>query len=308
MMKMTQQSKLLPNREKSLLSVEFFPPKNQKMANKLLEAASSIQTFRPDFASVTYGAGGSTRESTIEYANILARDFKFNVMPHLTCVGHSKQELVETILEFKSIGIHKIMALRGDPPAGNHNFKPHPDGLRYANELVELINAVYPSAEIGVAAYPEIHPEANSADEDLMHLKRKVDAGADFIITQLFFDNTVYFEFVKKCRNIGIQIPIIPGLMTVQSLEQAQRFCELCGSQLPTQLHTQLQQAAKHGPDKFRQVSEDWTYHQARSLLKNRVSGLHLYVLNRAEPMHNLMRRLLADGFYLNQSDHVSSN
>lgn len=278
------------------------------MAHKLMDAAGCIQAFRPDFASVTYGAGGSTRESTIEYANKLANDFNFNVMPHLTCVGHSKQELIETILEFKAMGIQKIMALRGDPPQGDHHFKPHPDGLSYANELVELIKSVHPSAEIGVAAYPETHPEAKSAEEDRMHLKRKVDAGADFMITQLFFDNAVYFEFVKNCRSLGIQIPILPGLMTVQSLEQAQRFCELCGSQLPAQLEEKLQLATGKNPDQIRQVSEDWTYQQALDLLKNQAPGIHLYVLNRAGPMQNLMQRLQAAGFYLNQSNHVGSH
>lgn len=277
------------------------------MAKKLMDAAESIQAFHPDFVSVTYGAGGSTRESTIEYANKLAQKFKFKVMPHLTCVGHSKQELIETILEFKAMGIQKIMALRGDPPKGDENFRPHPKGLRYANELVELIKSVHPTAEIGVAAYPETHPEATSAELDLKHLKHKVDAGADFMITQLFFDNSVYFKFVDNCRALGIEIPILPGLMTLQSLEQAHRFCQLCGSQLPTKLETQLQQAGQD-TDQIRQVSEDWTYQQALSLLRNQVPGIHLYVLNRADPMHRLMQRLQAGGFYLHQSEHVSTH
>jgi methylenetetrahydrofolate reductase (NADPH) len=295
----------------ALLSVEFFPPKNEKMAQKLMDAAARIKCFDPNFASVTYGAGGSTRESTIEYANRLAHAYRFNVMPHLTCVGHSRQELVDTILKYKSMGIQKIMALRGDPPKGDQNFKPHPDGLSYANELVELIKSVHPTAEIGVAAYPETHPEASSAEADLLHLKRKVDAGADFMITQLFFDNAVYFKFVQKCRSIGINIPILPGLMTVQSREQAHRFCELCGSQLPAKLDEQLRQAEKHR-ERVRQVSEEWTYQQARGLLKGHAPGIHLYVLNNASPMQNLMQALQADGFYLKRStannDHVGSH
>ena len=307
MMSMKKSPQLDPSSKRALLSVEFFPPKNETMAEKLMDAAACIQAFHPDFASVTYGAGGSTRESTIEYANKLAKKFKFKVMPHLTCVGHSKQELIETILEFKAMGIQKIMALRGDPPKGDQNFKPHPNGLRYANELVELIKSVHPTAEIGVAAYPETHPEAVSAELDLKHLKRKVDAGADFMITQLFFDNRVYFKFVDNCRALGIEIPILPGLMTLQSLEQAHRFCRLCGSQLPTTFETQLQQAGQD-LDQIRLVSEDWTYQQALSLLRYQAPGIHLYVLNRADPMHRLMQRLQADGFYLHQSEHVSTH
>lgn len=303
--------KKAPAASNPILSVEFFPPKNEKMASKLMEAAARIEHFHPDFTSITYGAGGSTRESTIEYANKLAHDFNFNVMPHLTCVGHSRQELEDTILKFKAMGIQKIMALRGDPPKGDLNFKPHPDGLSYANELVELIKSVHPTAEIGVAAYPETHPEASSAKADLVHLKRKVDAGADFMITQLFFDNAVYFKFVQNCRSIGIEIPILPGLMTVQSREQAHRFCKLCGSQLPAKLDEQLQQAEKD-PDRIRQVSEEWTYQQARELLHGQAPGIHLYVLNNAVPMQNLMQGLQADGFYLNRSiasnNHVGSH
>jgi methylenetetrahydrofolate reductase (NADPH) len=183
--------------------------------------------------------------------------------------------------------------------------------LSYANELVELIRSVYPTAEIGVAAYPETHPEASSAEADLLHLKRKVDAGADFMITQLFFDNAVYFRFVQKCRSIGINIPILPGLMTVQSREQAHRFCELCGSQLPAKLEAQLRQAEKDR-ERVRQVSEEWTYQQALGLLQGQAPGIHLYVLNNASPMQNLMQALQADGFYLKRStasnDHVGSN
>lgn len=306
MISMKMSPQLEPTSGRALLSVEFFPPKNEKTALKLMDAAARIQAFHPDFASVTYGAGGSTRENTIKYADKLAKKFKFKVMPHLTCVGHSKQELVETILEFKAMGIQKIMALRGDPPKGDQNFKPHPNGLRHANELVELIKSVHPAAEIGVAAYPETHPEAASAELDLQHLKRKVDAGANFMITQLFFDNSAYFKFVDNCRALGIEIPILPGLMTLQSLEQAHRFCRLCGSQLPTKLETQLRQAGQD-TNQIRKVSEDWTYQQALGLLQNQAPGIHLYVLNRAGPMQSLMQRLQADGFYLHQSEHVST-
>lgn len=183
-----------------LFSVEFYPPKTTEAASQLLKTADRIRAYSPDFVSITYGAGGSTRSRTLNYARKLQEDYGYKVMPHLTCVGHSRDELEQIIIEYKSAKIQQIMALRGDPPKNQENFIPHPDGLSYANQLVELIRKVYPECELGVAGYPEKHPEAASLEIDLQNLKRKVAAGATFITTQLFFDNTVYFKFVDKCR------------------------------------------------------------------------------------------------------------
>lgn len=223
-----------------LFSVEFFPPKSDDTAQQLLRTAERIKTYTPDFVSITYGAGGSTRSRTLNYARKLHEDYGYAVMPHLTCVGHSREELKETIAAFKSAGLKQIMALRGDPPKGEINFTTHPDGLRYANELVQLIREVYPECDLGVAGYPEKHPEAPSPEIDLLNLKRKVDAGATFVTTQLFFDNTAYFKFVENCRRAGITIPVLPGLMSITSRKQALRFCDMCGSSIPTALNEQL--------------------------------------------------------------------
>ena len=220
-----------------LFSVEFFPPKSDDSAQQLLLTAEQMQVYNPDFVSITYGAGGSTRSRTLNYARKLHEDYGYAVMPHLTCVGHSREELKQTIAEFKSAGLKQIMALRGDPPKGETSFVPHPDGLRYANELVQLIREVYPECDLGVAGYPEKHPEAPSLEIDLLNLKRKVDAGATFVTTQLFFDNNAYFEFVDNCRGAGITVPILPGLMSVTSYKQALRFCEMCGTRRPTALN-----------------------------------------------------------------------
>ena len=280
-----------------LFSVEFFPPKSDDTAQQLLHTAERIQDYNPDFVSITYGAGGSTRSRTLNYARKLSEDYGYAVMPHLTCVGHSQDELKQTIADFKAAGLQQIMALRGDPPKGETDFTPHPDGLRYANELVSLIREVYPECALGVAGYPEKHPEAQSAEIDLLNLKRKVDAGATFVTTQLFFDNAVYFDFVDNCRRAGIHVPILPGLMSITSRKQALRFCEMCGTRIPVALDAQLLAA---GDDKaaIEAIGVEWSYQQARELLEKGVPGIHLYILNRAGPAIALMEKLQAAGFY----------
>ena len=280
-----------------LFSVEFFPPKTDATAEQLLNTAEQLQRFDPDFVSITYGAGGSTRSRTLSYARKLHLDYGYTVMPHLTCVGHSREELKQTIAEFKTAGLNQIMALRGDPPKGETNFTTHPDGLSYANELVQLIREVYPDCDLGVAGYPEKHPEAPTVEIDLLNLKRKVDAGATFVTTQLFFDNSVYFKFVESCQRAGITIPILPGLMSVTSHKQALRFCEMCGTSIPPQLNEQLL-AAGDDTAAIEAIGIEWSYQQARELLEKGAPGIHLYILNRAGPATTLMEKLQAIGFY----------
>ncbi len=280
-----------------LFSIEFFPPKTEKAAEQLLVTAEKLRPFAPDFVSITYGAGGSTRSRTLSYARKLAENFDYAVMPHLTCVGHARDELKEIIAEFRAADLHRIMALRGDPPKGQTDFQPHPDGLSYANDLVSLIRSDYPECIIGVAGYPETHPEAPSARIDLENLKRKVDCGANFVTTQLFFENHLYFDFVTRCREAGIRIPILPGLMTITSREQAQRFCQMCGATIPKDLDDQLL-AADGDSAAVEAAGVEWTYQQARELLQKGVPGLHLYILNRAGPATALLQKLQAEGYY----------
>ncbi|MBT4758133.1 MAG: methylenetetrahydrofolate reductase [NAD(P)H] [Opitutae bacterium] len=280
-----------------LFSVEFFPPKSEETAQQLLRTAKDIQAYNPDFVSITYGAGGSTRNRTLNYARKLHEDYGYAVMPHLTCVGHSREELKQTIAEFKSAGLKQIMALRGDPPKGETNFTPHPDGLKYANELVQLIREVYPECDLGVAGYPEKHPEAPSLEIDLLNLKRKVDAGATFVTTQLFFDNNAYFEFVDNCRRAGITVPILPGLMSVTSYKQALRFCDMCGTSIPAALNEQLI-AAGNNKAAVEAIGIEWSYQQAHELLKRNAPGIHLYILNRSGPAIALMEKIQSVGFY----------
>lgn len=280
-----------------IFSIEFFPPKSDETADQLLRTAEQLKAFNPDFASITYGAGGSTRSRTLKYAKILREEYGYNVMPHLTCVGHSKEELKEIISDFKAADLNQIMALRGDPPKGETDFKPHPDGLPYANELVKLIRENFEACTIGVAGYPEMHPEAPSPEIDLLNLKRKVDTGAHFVTTQLFFDNSKYFDFVEKARRAKIKIPILPGLMSVTSLKQALRFCEMCGTTMPKELQAKLE-AAGDNKSSVEAIGVDWTYKQARELLERGAPGIHLYILNRKGPAVEVMDQLQTAGFY----------
>ena len=278
-----------------LRSVEFFPPKDDAAGERMLKAATEIQRLEPDFVSITYGAGGSTRNTSLKYARLLQKEFGFRVMPHLTCVGHAKSELKEIIEEFYESGFRNIMALRGDPPKGETSFKPHPDGLSYANELVELIQELHDDISIGVAGYPETHPEAPSPAEDIANLARKVDAGAAFITTQLFFDNAAYFRFVDECRDAGIHIPVIPGILPVLNLAQVRRFCTMCQAALPQGLQKNLE-AVGDDSAAAQTVGFDWAHGQVRGLLKNGAPGFHLYILNRARAIRQLTKRLVGEG------------
>jgi len=282
----------LLNEGRPLRSVEFFPPKDEAAGERMLKAAAEIQRLEPDFVSITYGAGGSTRDTSLKYAKILQEEHGFRVMPHLTCVGHAKSELCEIIDQFYESGFRNIMALRGDPPKGETDFKPHPDGLAYANELVALIKERHSDISIGVAGYPETHPEAPSEEEDIANLARKVKAGADFITTQLFFENAAYSRFVEKCRAVGIQVPIIPGILPVLNLAQVRRFCKMCQAELPKALEDQLI-AAGEDAGVAQAVGIDWAYEQVRDLLANEAPGFHLYILNRAKPIRQLTQRLI---------------
>ena len=268
-------------RGRPLRSLEFFPPKDDAGVAALRGAAEALRRMGPDFVSVTYGAGGTTRDRTAQVSALLRGEFSFTVMPHLTCVGHTRGELEVLADQIHAQGFRNIMTLRGDAPKGATTFPVLPDGFRHAAELVALLKRRHPDFCLGVAGYPEKHPEAPSLEVDLTHLKRKVDAGADFITTQLFFDNAVYYRFVERCRAEGITVPIVPGIMPVLSLKQIQRFTQLCGSTLPAQLAARLEVAADNA-DVVEMVGIDWALHQIRGLLANGAPGYHLYILNRA--------------------------
>ena len=279
--------------KRPLRSLEFFPPKDEAGVEHLRATAAALKRMAPDFVSVTYGAGGTTRERTARVSAMLRTELGFTVMPHLTCVGHTRAELGEIADRIHEGGFRNIMTLRGDPPKGETTFTAAPDGLRYASDLVALLKARHPDFCLGVGGYPEKHPYAATADADLVALKRKVDAGADFITTQLFFDNTAYYRFVESCRAAGIAVPIVPGIMPVLSLKQIQRFTALCGTSLPAKLITRLEVAAENA-DVVETIGIEWALTQIRGLLANGAPGYHLYVLNRARAALTLTAGLAA--------------
>ncbi|MDR2862545.1 MAG: methylenetetrahydrofolate reductase [Puniceicoccales bacterium] len=285
------------------ISIEFFPPKTEEGARQILKTAGALQPYGISFASVTYGAGGSTRERTVEYGKLLQQLFHYRVVPHLTCVGHSRTEMAATVDGLVAAGFSGVMALRGDPPHGDTVFRPAEDGLAHASELVALIRERHGrKLAIGVAGYPCKHPEAPDADTDLRWLAHKVNQGADFITTQLFFDNTVYFSFVARCRAVGITVPILPGILPLLSLEQARKFTGTTGAgALPPALEAKL---GACGDDALaaREAGVEWAFDQVRELLEGGAPGFHLYILNRAKSALALFTKLREAGLTENKA------
>ncbi len=268
---------------KTVFSVEFYPPKTEEGARQILRTAKKLKdTASPDYVSITYGAGGSTRELTVDYGELLSDIFGFEVMPHLACLGNSRAD-IEAILErFKRSGFRSVMALRGDPPKNAVGFSPAPDGFSHANELVEFVRQKFPDASIGCAGYPEKHPEAESLEADIANLKRKVDAGADFVVTQMFFDNSHYFNFVRKCREAGIEKPIVAAVLPALSYKQVMNFKSMCSSEIPEKLAEELLSAGDDA-ELAAQIGIRWARAQIDELLSAGVPGIHLYILNRAQ-------------------------
>lgn len=279
-------------KEKPVFSFEFFPPKDDAGAAALFETVKNLKELRPSFVSVTYGAGGSTRRKTVEITKRIKQEIAIEAMSHFTCVGHGRDEIAAILDEVEAAGIENVMTLRGDPPRGESNFVPHPNGFRYANELVSFIRARKPFC-LGVAGYPERHPEAPSKEVDLVNLKRKVDAGADFIVTQLFFNNREYFDFIARARKAGIQLPIVPGIMPVTDVSQIKRFTEMCGAKIPSPLLAELE-----ANDGNKQAVIDtgirYATRQCEELLRGGAPGIHFYTLNKSLSTRTILSSLRA--------------
>jgi methylenetetrahydrofolate reductase (NADPH) len=263
------------------LSFELFPPKTPAAEASLWENLDRLMQFQPDVVTCTYGAGGSTREKTLEVVSEVKRRYGVRVASHLTCVGSTVDELRDYLARAQRLGIDNIVALRGDPPRGAAQFTPVEGGLRYAVELVRLIRSEFPQFGIAVAGYPETHQEAISPQADLENLKRKVEAGGDCVITQLFYENADFFRFQQRCRQIGIHVPIVPGIMPITNLAQIQRITSLCKAKLPPPLVDEL--ALRDDPDWQFEVGVRWATRQVQELIAAGVSGLHFYVLNRSQ-------------------------
>lgn len=275
---------------RSGLSYELFPPKTAQGEVALWENLEPLMAFRPDFVTCTYGAGGSTRSKTLDIVTEVKRRYGLPVASHLTCVGSTVAQLTEYLAEAKQRGIDYIVALRGDPPKGESNFRPVDGGLCYANELVSLIRSEFPGFEIAVAGYPETHQEAPSPAVDLDNLRRKVDCGAEIVITQLFFHNADYFRFCERCEQAGIQVPIIPGILPITNLPQIQRIASLCKAALPVSLVERL--GERDDVDWQHQVGVEYATEQVRELMEAGVPGIHFYVLNKSRATCDVLRGL----------------
>jgi methylenetetrahydrofolate reductase (NADPH) len=278
--------------QRPFFSFEFFPPKTDEAQEHLLETARTLRDLRPAFVSVTYGAGGSTRARTVDVAKQIQNDVGINVMAHLTCVGSTRADLRGVLNELEAAGIENILALRGDPPKDAAVFESIPGGFGHANDLIAMVERNYHFC-IGGACYPEKHLEAPSLDEDLYHLKRKVDAGAEFLITQLFFENDKYFAFVDRARSLGITVPILPGIMPITNFEQIQRFTAMCGATIPPKLLAELQ-ARRDEPKAVEELGVAYATLQCTDLLRRGAPGIHFYTLNKSPASRAIVSALLA--------------
>jgi methylenetetrahydrofolate reductase (NADPH) len=263
-----------------VFSFEFFPPKTDDGERNLRATLEDLRAFEPDFVSVTYGAGGSTRGRTLELTHWIKQDLGIEAMAHLSCVGSTREELRVILDGMQRAGIENVLALRGDPPRGETEWRPHPGGLHYSTELAELISSSYPFS-VGAACFPEVHPEASDLAADLHFLKAKVDSGASFLITQLFFDNDLYFRFVEEARAVGIDVPILPGIMPITDLSQIKTITGMCGASIPPALLEALEWRGSD-PDAVLQLGVAYATLQCAELLARGAPGIHFYTLNRS--------------------------
>src|SRR5271170_8141669 len=273
-----------------VFSFEFFPHKTEAGERNLYAALAELRTLEPSFVSVTYGAGGSTREKTIEIVKRIRDEYGLEAMAHFTCVGATVPELHETLREMERAGIDNVLALRGDPPARQESWTKTDGGLEYSRELVELITAGYPFV-IGAACFPETHIHAESPEADLEHLAEKVRAGVDFLITQLFFDNAVYFDFIARARAAGVEVPIIPGIMPITRVGQVERMASMCGSSIPGGLRHELH-ARGEDPEAVLDFGVAYATLQCAELLREGVPGIHFITLNRSPATRAILSAL----------------
>ena len=271
-------------------SFEFFPPKTPKGDADLFHEVEVLKTLHPAFCSVTYGAGGSTREKTVDLVTRLHDDYGIEVMCHLTVVSQSKDEVRAVLNKLKDSGIENMIALAGDPPKGVTDWAPHPEGFHYSTELVREAVA-YNWFSIAVAGFPEVHPRAESREADLGYLKDKVDAGADAVITQLFFDNEDYYRYVDDVRRLGVKVPIVPGLLPIQSAAQTRRFTAMCGSKIPQRLETLLAKVENDDAAALA-LGIDYASEQCEGLLRFGVPGIHFYSLNKSHSVKAIFNNL----------------
>lgn len=271
-------------------SFEFFPPKNDEDVTHLLATARTLKSLNPAYISVTWGAGGGTRRKTLDLVSTIKSEIGIESMAHLTCVGAGRREIDEILEDIRRRGVENILALRGDPPKGTTTFLAHDDGFLHANELVAHIRR-QSDVCLGVAGYPEGHPESPNIDQDIECLKRKVENGADFIVTQLFFNTGDFLRFRDRSVARGIRQPIVAGIMPITNVGQVKRFTTMCGAKIPVPLNTALERVQDNA-DAVVQLGIDHATQQCRDLLAEGVQGIHFYTLNRSHSTEEILRRL----------------
>jgi methylenetetrahydrofolate reductase (NADPH) len=276
--------------KKRTLSFEVFPPVREGNLESLFKTVAELKELKPDFISVTYGAGGGTRDKTIEIASRVQNEFGSEALAHLTCVAATRDDIARIVEEMKKHNIENILALRGDPPKGEEKFVRPAGGFGFASELVSFIRELNGFC-IGVAGYPEGHPEASSFDDDMKNLKKKVDAGADFIVTQLFFNNDDFYRFRDRALALKINVPIIPGIFPILNYKQVLRITELCGAKIPSALGEKLCWL-KDKPEDVEKYGIEYAQKQARDLLHNEVRGLHICTMNQSRAARKIVREL----------------
>ncbi|HVW38329.1 MAG TPA: methylenetetrahydrofolate reductase [NAD(P)H] [Pirellulales bacterium] len=271
------------------LSFELFPPKSEAGEIELFRHLEDLAAFEPSYITCTYGAGGSTRQKTLEIVERVHERFGCPVASHLTCVGSTADELRSYLRDARSRGVEHIVALRGDPPKGEKSFQAVAGGLRYASELVALVRGEFPEFGIAVAGYPETHIEAISPEADLENLKRKVDAGGDVVLTQLFYINDDFFRFRERCERVGIRAPIVPGILPVTNLAQIRRITSLCGAKLPPEFVADLEARNDDAEAQF-ELGVEFATRQTQELIDDDVPGIHFYVLNKSPATCRVLR------------------
>jgi methylenetetrahydrofolate reductase (NADPH) len=275
-----------------VFSFEFFPPKTDEGRQTLAGTLEVLRDDAPDFVSMTYGAGGSTRNSTVELTRWIKQDLGIEAMAHLSCVGEPTERLIEILEEVNAAGVENVLALRGDPPRGETTWRPHPGGLHYSVELIRLIRERFEFC-VGAACFPEVHPDASDRDSDLGYARAKQEAGAGFLITQLFFDNELYFDFVEEARAAGISVPIVPGIMPITNYGQIKRFTEMCGASIPDELERELNGRADD-PEAVAELGVAYATLQCSDLLARGAPGIHFYTLNRSPATRAILAALRA--------------
>lgn len=282
------------SQKKQSFSFEFFPPKTPEAEEQLYAAASDLKALKPTFVSVTYGAMGTTRSHSIRIAEHIKTKLSLDVASHLTCVGNTKQEIETVLKELKSKGIQNLVALRGDPPKGETEFKPVAGGFRYASELVAFIRAHADFSDwfsIAVAGYPEGHPESPSLEMDWKNMSAKVKEGADAVITQLFFSNDDFFKFEENSRKLGVTVPLVAGIMPITNGKQIERFSKMCGASIPQPIHAAIE---KYGDDheSITRFGIEYASRQCEELLRHGIAGIHFYTLNKSRATAEIYKNL----------------